>query len=266
MGHNAQKRVAHRRSLFQLPSFTRVSTDLRDGREEHTLETAIATYENPDNGKTVTLIGMSHLGSAEYYAEIQAVLDQHQSVFYEGINNKINPVPWYRKLSPSGLFFRAESYWRKSFRKAAGLESQAAHIKYKERPQWTNVDISANDLIRYTNRGVALNPVSRVLNYAKMYAGAAAMAVTAPFLRFSSPEKCREKLINRGAHESDHREPIIGGLREGLVTDHLRQWNSDATKRKLAVQYGAHHQLELQRYLVIQLGYKLKDVQWLKVL
>lgn len=265
MGRTAQKRAAHRQSLFRLPSFSRVSTTQHDGREERTLETAIASYENPENGKTVTLVGMSHIGSAEYYATIQDILDQHSSVFYEGVDNKINPVPWYRKLSPAGAFFAAESHWRKKFRQAAGLENQARHIKYKERPQWTNIDISMNDCIRYINHGVGLNVFSRVLDYGKKYAGAAVMALTASFLRFFDPEKLREKLVDNAARASDTRDPIIGGWRDGLVNSHLHQWAINGTKRDLAIPYGANHQTHIQQYLVINLGYELKDVQWLRV-
>lgn len=266
MGQKAQKRAAHRQSLFRLPSFTQVSEKpTTAGQPVRTLETAIATYENPDNGKTVTLVGMCHLGSAEYYATIQEVLDQHSSVFYEGTDNKINPVPWYRKLSPAGAFFAAESYFRKSFRKAAGLENQARHIKYKERPQWSNIDISKNDLIKYVNHGVGLNTFSRVLDYAKKYAGAAVMAMTAPFLRFFDAEKLRNKLLDDAEQQRDTREPIIGGWRNGLVNSHLHQWAMNAAKRDLAIPYGANHQTHIQQYLVINLGYELKDVQWVKV-
>ncbi len=48
------------------------------------LETAARAFEDA-SGRRVTLVGVTHVGDAAYYAELEALLNEHERVHYEGV-------------------------------------------------------------------------------------------------------------------------------------------------------------------------------------
>lgn len=63
------------------PSWTASRTE-SDGRL--LLETATRTFTR-DGAPSITLVGVAHIGTAEYYKAVQAILDAHDLVLYESV-------------------------------------------------------------------------------------------------------------------------------------------------------------------------------------
>lgn len=61
------------------------------GPSARTLQTPVITYRNPGNHQVVTLVGAVHLGEADYYRRLQAELDGHEHVLFEGVGGAPKP-------------------------------------------------------------------------------------------------------------------------------------------------------------------------------
>lgn len=63
---------------------------------DNNFEVATRTYQNPNNKKTVTLIGMTHVGTHEFYENINRLIT-NKNVIYEGINSSFEFIKKIRR-------------------------------------------------------------------------------------------------------------------------------------------------------------------------
>lgn len=89
-------------------------------------------------GPVVWLIGVTHLGTADYYTRLQRFLDAQDLVLFEGVGAADGRF----ELSSKGEFHLQEALAR-----ALGLRFQLAEINY-QRPHFRNSDLTLNELQR----------------------------------------------------------------------------------------------------------------------
>ena len=118
-------------------SFLR-ATDLPDGTRA--LQTASTEYRpSSGNGPVIWLVGVTHLGSADYFKSIQQRLDRQSVVLYEGIG--IKDV----KKGPGAV--KDAGGIQSTLARALGLEFQLDAIDYR-RPSFINSDLHVPELAR----------------------------------------------------------------------------------------------------------------------
>lgn len=107
------------------------------------LQVAIRNYEVPDAAgtKTIQLVGVSHIGSAGYYAAVQDVLDQATVVLFEGVDgNHPAFLQATEELSPE------HSSLQVNLARALGLVFQLHAIDYT-RANFINSDVTSDQLM-----------------------------------------------------------------------------------------------------------------------
>ncbi len=115
---------------------------ITDGpRGERRLEVAAKSFAKPGETNAVLwLVGVSHIGSTNYYAEIQALLNGMDLVLYEGVDGGReefrNPDP----AQPGRGGMQVE------LARSLGLAFQLHAMDYN-RPNFTNSDVSGVDLM-----------------------------------------------------------------------------------------------------------------------
>jgi len=115
---------------------------ITDGaRGERRLEVAAKAFaKTGETNAVLWLVGVSHIGSSNYYAEIQALLDGMDLVLYEGVDGGReafrNPDP----AQPGRGGMQVE------LAKSLGLAFQLHAIDYN-RPHFTNSDVTGVDLM-----------------------------------------------------------------------------------------------------------------------
>src|SRR5690242_7842298 len=109
------------------------------------LQTAVIEMTQRDGARRVTLVGMIHVGSREYYEGIQRLVDQHEAaggaVLYEGVGSlsdaEVAELPAreraiYRALAPLHELYGA-------FAQSLDLVFQNDALHY-DRERWINAD------------------------------------------------------------------------------------------------------------------------------
>jgi hypothetical protein len=109
-----------------------------EGRE---LQTALRRYDLPKHpGRSVTLLGVSHIGSRAYYEGIQERLDAAGLVLYEGIGGD---RPEFRNATAADY---KDAGLQADLAAALGLQFQLAAIRYN-RPHFRNSDVGPVELL-----------------------------------------------------------------------------------------------------------------------
>lgn len=107
------------------------------------LQVAVRSYAigKKDQTKTITLVGVSHIGSARYYKKVQAILDKADVVLFEGVDgNHPAFIEATKEKSPERSILQA------NLARALGLVFQLHHIDY-EKKHFVNSDLSTPQLL-----------------------------------------------------------------------------------------------------------------------
>ncbi|MDP7034011.1 MAG: hypothetical protein QF752_05915 [Planctomycetota bacterium] len=93
-------------------------------------EIAVADYRKEGSPVTIRLVGVVHIGDADYYRELQDVLDDSDLVLYEGVG------PGEGKIFPM-----VSSQWRLTA-EMMGTAPQVSALRYQPGPNWIQVDLA----------------------------------------------------------------------------------------------------------------------------
>jgi hypothetical protein len=105
----------------------------RDGSTSDALQSAVATYSRPSEPGTVTLVGAVHVGDPAYFDALQAILDGHEVVLFEGVGGGASE----KQLDDISFIFRLQV----EMGKLLSLEFQKDGIDYGK-PHWKNADMT----------------------------------------------------------------------------------------------------------------------------
>jgi hypothetical protein len=245
-----------------------------------TLEVAVRTLAPTSGpGPVVRLVGVTHLGTSNYYAGLQRLLDPHPVILFEGVGATDK-----RFASQA----QGEYSLQPALAKALGLRFQLQAVDYRG-SNFINSDLSVPQLQRIlatgpTPDGGKLGELMSVMD------GSSWLGV---FVRFglnlieSNPRlqatvqlvlvetlgAVEGDLANSAALPADLRrlmEVLIVERNRTVVEDvrrWVREWNPRLRDRKaraagLAVFYGAGHMVDLERRLREELGYRAVAEDW----
>lgn len=257
-------------------SYLRVA-DGEDG--DRVLEIAVRTFEIPGRPDTrLRLVGVSHVGEADYYAALQELLDEADLVLFEGIGGEL---PEFREpdvesdVNPQVVLARA-----------LGLAYQIHAMDYT-RPHFVNSDLTPLELFALL-RGEDLDALSAegrqrltVLMETMRGGGMGGQVFGTMLTRLSEQPGMRrglawvmvEVLGNMRGDPSqyvgvpdDMRElmrVLLTQRNKVVVRDVARLLAKDEPPRELAVFYGAAHMPELENTLAEAHGFKPVDTKWL---
>lgn len=196
-------------------------------------ETSIVTFRSTiDPEVEVTLVGVVHVGEAQYYERINDVLGGFETVLYEWIGPR-NSVPV--KGVHGELAF------------ALRLESQTSRIRY-DRPGFVHADMTEEEFVPAMTKAPPLvggTPIHVLLRR--------------PDYRRNRWEMGRE--LHRDTVLLKH--PVIIGQRNKVALDVLeRQIGSG--KRRIAIFYGAAHMPDFEQHLISRFGMTAVRTDWVK--
>ena len=219
----------------------------------------------------VWLVGVTHLGTSNYYARLQQFLDRQDLVLFEGIGAKNKQ---FRSTQSEGFSLQP------ALAKALGLRFQLTTINY-DQPHWENSDLSVAELIRRLPPdqetggfkqlmavfdgegalgGIAKLGVSLLALSPRLQASAKLMLIETlggfdgqmpdtTELGFDTKELLRVLIEERNA-------VVVRDLRAALKESHLIH--------RIAVFYGAGHMADLEHRLRQELALVPVENQWLR--
>lgn len=236
------------------------------------------------NRPPVWLVGVIHLGSADYYAGLQAFLDRQSLVLFEGIG------------ADEGNFELQDDEFSLQDRMASalGLVFQLEAINY-DRPTFQNSDLGFEELARLfggepasegggsgtaSPGGAEFNMLMQMMRGQGLFGGIARLGVSAlaasPRLQATTKVMLIEMM---GALPANLAE--IAGMPEGMkqLMDKLIKARNDVVVRdvrrelrkrrrpgSIAVFYGAGHMADLEGRLCRELNLRPGDEQWFTAL
>jgi len=186
------------------------------------LQTAVTNMRHHDSGRRVTLVGVVHVGSRDYFEEIQHQIDVHEAsggtVLYEGLGSlseaevaQLSPRERtvYRTLAPLHELYGA-------FARSLDLVFQGDALRY-DRTRWVNADIPLRELLRrWAESGAPLLPLGdpggRGFSIPKTSLGRGVSALTL----------LQTPLMLTVLNRLHGHLPALGKLRELLLSDRNR--------------------------------------------
>lgn len=235
------------------------------------LETKAQKF-TPSNGEgpAVWLVGVAHVGKAEYYKDIQKLLDEQSLVMYEGVKRKdVDPA----KKSEEGK--KNSTY--QVFSDTLGLQFQLNSIDYSKLT-FKNSDLSWEEMDALEKKsppkagGPNLSMIGGMLDptspQGKMVAGFFASIKDDP----SSCEAMRlvmvEALSTPGAIDkalSPELSALLIKSRNEKVISDLQEELKISGRKSIAIFYGAGHMGDMETRLTA-LGYKGGEERWFKAI
>lgn len=231
-------------------------------------------------GPTVWLVGVTHLGTADYYGQLQRFLDAQTVVLFEGVG------------ATNKSFARQDSgefHLQAALAKALGLKFQLQAIDYTG-SQFRNSDLSVAELTRILSSsdtggesvageggsgelGVLLDAMRGSGFFGALARITVALLEASPRLQAATQLVMVEVLA--GLPDD---LPQLTGLPPGVqrllrvlieernakvVEDVRLTTRTKPVPRSIAVLYGAGHMTDLEERLRIALGYQPGEEQWL---
>lgn len=231
------------------------------------MQTAVSEMRERSGPRKVLLVAVVHVGTREYFDEIQRLIDGHVAaggaVLYEGLGSlseaEIAELPpreraVYRTLAPLHELYGA-------FARSLGLVFQGDAIRY-DRARWVNADIPLRELLhRWSESGAPLLPLGEPgrngfsIPDTGLSRGISALTLLQTPLMLSALNRLHGHI------------PALGKLRELLLSDRNRAALDaiDATtgKSDALVLYGAGHIAGLAEGLERR-GYVADGQRWLR--
>jgi hypothetical protein len=250
------------------------------------LDVAVTDYRSRKGGAPVTLVGTVHVADAHFFAAVQAELDRHPCVLYEGVKPKgLSRRDWQARMHRRGGEL---ADLQRSLARWFGLEFQLDAIDYG-RPNLVHADMSVEEFLAAgggayvpVHAGGAPGPkaappaaghgaargVSPALEKtwdAVQGFGEAALGHPGP-LRSMARRMFAETLGTVDMGRALEMQPGFSDLvlrrRNEVVIDKLRQVLPEATG-PVAIFYGAAHMPDLEKRLR-KLGYERSGAHWLR--
>ncbi len=240
------------------------------------LQTATVEYRPARaQGPSVWLVGVAHLGTAEYFAALQQRLDQCTVVLYEGIG--VHDV----KKGPGAV---GDAGIQTTLANALGLKFQLAAIDYR-RPSFVNSDLHVPELEKEVKERAPADAATQDQTFDQLLGalqgtGAMGGAMTQVIgLLGSSPqmrEMTKSMLIevlgqagellaltkSASPQLKDLLDVILTQRNEVVMRDLRTQLNKARPADSIAIFYGAAHMDELAQHLRDDLHYAPAGTTW----
>lgn len=231
-------------------------------RSDSTLVMQTAAKRYTAAGKPdVWLIGAVHIGTKAYYASLQELLDKQSAVFFEGVRGGPKPPAPKPGEAPVKPVYEVLG-------DALNLRFQQQEISYN-RPNWTNVDLSWEDMEKINGpaeKGGQLAMVKSLLDPTSPLAQAfsSMMAIATP----GTKEAIKLMMIQQSGADQDgitspELRKVVLEARNKVVVDALAKQlalpNPPAT---IGILYGAAHMSGIGSELTKQFGYKPAETKW----
>lgn len=241
-------------------------------------------------GATLWLVGVTHLGTAEYYGQIQRFLDAQALVLFEGVGATNKSF-----ARPRGADFNLQA----ALAKALGLEFQLHTIDYN-RPHFQNSDLTVAELSRILSdatprdapdpggqaapseeRGATELDALLDAMQGSGFLGALARITVAVLEASPRLQAATRVLLVEVLSGLPNDLPQMPGLPSGfqnllrvlieernlkVVEDVRRAVQTKPRPRSIAIFYGAGHMTDLETRLRRALGYQPGEERWLTAL
>lgn len=228
----------------------------------------------------VDFIGVTHVGTPEYYAEINRRLKQYDAVLFELVAEKADADRFTKKKPSSGSSFQ------RSIGEYLGLSFQLDEIDYSA-PNFVHADVSGTQLKEslWNQRGPIIASVLQMLlndselENAKNQADVKAMqqeleGVNLIKLLISGPSPTDQRRLRRlmgvALTSSDSLLGKIEGIDAALITDRntaalkVLKDQIGRGKKRIAIFYGTGHLPDMHKQLVRDFNLSIHQVEWLK--
>ena len=256
-------------ALFQAPAkdtsaYTKSVTTTAGLIEMSTSAQQLVCPGKPD----VWLVGAVHIGSKDYYSNLQKLLDQQSLVLFEGVKSEKNsatkpattaqgkdqPKPIYKALSD-----------------ALGLEFQLTSINYDHK-NWENCDLTweamdkSNSQSKTDGKGAgSYDQIRKLLDpnspQAKQFV--TILDQSSPGMREAMKIMIVKSVANGDVQLDEATEKLVIAARNKVVTDRIAVTaKSEKAPKTIAVFYGAKHLPSMEHTLMAEQGYKLGKQQW----
>ncbi len=228
-----------------------------------TLDIATAAYEHPVSKRRVYLVGVVHIGHAEYFEELQHELDAMDLVMWEGVGAKEKPTR--ETAERFDVLFRVQVL----LKNLLNLDFQLEEIDY-ERPFWRNSDVSINRLQTVLEeRDLELIPNEKLMKrvFGALFEvidpekvgrsealGRSYRAVVAPSM--VDPTAQFERAGMAAMKE------VLLDLRNRHVIDDLAQVLAEPGPERIAIFYGAAHLDGMDVAVREELGFEYLGSMW----
>lgn len=225
------------------------------------------------DGPVIWLVGVAHVGKADYYKSLQKLLDYQSSVLYEGVTrNGVDPAS-QTAADPKDDPRQRSTY--QTLSDALGLQFQLYGIDYK-RPTFHNSDLSWEEMsaIEAKNpapkNAISLATIGTMLDsnspQGKQLASSLAMMKNDPGSIEAMHIIMIEALSNPDAI-SQALSPSLGDLliktRNAKVLGDLKtEVAKQPAPRSIAIFFGAGHMADMEKHLTEDFGYVGGEERW----
>ncbi|HSX01440.1 MAG TPA: hypothetical protein VLF67_04325 [Candidatus Saccharimonas sp.] len=249
------------------------------------IQTPVWTYRHRDSGRTVTLVGMMHVGEPAYYAAVQSLVaslvEAGAVVQFEGVRTASAEEMATATPRELAAIASINQLLQVITRMGEGLgwTSQKTGLKYD--PAWTNVDLNDLELVRLLNladldRAVAdaaeqmteleqTDPVMMAASMAMIFramhsrSGRVMVDVLSAFNR--AQRRRHQPADAEPAPDLDQLHEVVVGQRDPVAVEGI--WRA-AAHQDVALIWGAAH-LPGMGALIEEHGYQRISASWLSV-
>lgn len=226
----------------------------------------------------VDLVGVAHIGSADYYQRVNRRLAQADLVLFEGVTDAggLDPLD----LGPDALVKAQSKSGYARLARSVGLSSQGENIRY-ERPRFRRCDLTIQEMMRLLDEDIARGgrtgeeaaAAKRQMQSIKKMLGGGSLLMNSALglVKVSPPIRARVKLemvsVGNQASGEDEIAPRLRRLinedrNEHVIRELASILRKEPGRRRIAIFYGSGHHADLERRLR-KLGYApAGPVQW----
>jgi len=217
----------------------------------------------------VWLIGAAHIGTKDYYTQLQGLLNSQDVVLFEGVRSAKNP----KGQMPSAINLNAPKTLYQVIGDAIGLDFQLSDIDYNH-PNWVNSDMSLSELDALNKKGAKGKPTDFDMIEQMIQPNSQQAKMLASFFQTASPsikEALKIFLVDRLAKV----ETLLPGLTDQTTLNVILTARNKAVEavldmtihrspapKSIGIFYGAAHQTEIQKVLSAKYGYQTVEQKW----
>jgi hypothetical protein len=213
------------------------------------------------------LVGVAHIGTKEYYSQIQAVLDARSIVLFEGVRPKTGkPVPPKNDPKASKPIYQILG-------DAVGLDFQLTDINYQH-PNWINSDLSMEELERLNRKGgkgkptgfdnvqKMLDPNSPQTKMLGQFFKTAPASVKEALKIFLVEKLAKVDTILAATLDPTTLNVLLTARNQSILDTLEKVLEGPQPTKSIAIFYGAAHLTEVQKAVMAKYGYRPQEQTW----
>ena len=249
-----------------------------DAGKPKSLETSITRYRSNDDKLLVDLIGVIHVGEADYYRKLNYQFKQYESLLYELVAPEGHRVP-DREARGGG---NPVHFLQSSMQRMLGLQSQLKHIDYSK-SNFVHADLSPRQMQqKMAERGdtawsLGIRAFSEMMQNQSSAQRSVAAAAAGDIESFedlfsviNDPARLKVIMASQFADGGAMEAGLGSSLNQLLITDRnqaaMKVLESEIAKGKktIAIFYGAAHMPDFEKRLVDDMGLRKTRQAWVE--